>query len=112
MAWELQSDMAGLIRPSVESYLLSHDDAATEAGRILCYQRSEGEMDIASIERLQAECDDDVERLGLDWAIGAISDHAEQVATTSNGAWDVYLDSEGWCEVPFCSDEKAQEYYG
>jgi hypothetical protein len=106
MAWELQSQMARLIAPSVEAYLTAHDDPATEAARILCYQRTEGETDIAKIEAVQVECNGDVNRDGLGWAVGAISRHAEQVSTTSNGGWAVYLDQGGWCEVPFIDEEE------
>lgn len=104
MAWELQSGMAHLISFSVETYLREHDTPAIEAGRILCYQRTEGETDIATIERVQGECDADVNRFGIEWAVTAITSHAEKVATTSNGAWDVWLDSGGWCEVPFVDE--------
>lgn len=108
MAWGLQSQMACLIRPSLEKYFSEYEDAETEASRILCYQRTEGVLDITDIEREQAHCDSEVERLGLMWAIEAIADHAEKVATTSNGAGEFYCDEGGWCEVPFVDEEEGE----
>ena len=104
MAWELQTDMVALIRPSIEAYLEEHDAPETEAARILTYQRTEGETDIAKLEAAQELAEKEVDAFGLDWAVATLSQHAESVATTSNGAWDVWLDSGGWCTVPFCTE--------
>lgn len=106
MAWELQSQMECLIRPSLEAYFEGHESPGEEAGRILCYQRTEGETNIEKIEEEQARCDNDVERLGLSWAIETIAGHAESVATTSNGGWNFYCDEGGWCEVAFVEEEE------
>lgn len=55
---------------------------------------------------MQESCDADVAKFGLDWAAGAIASHAESVGSTSNGAHNVYLDSGGWCEIPFVTDDE------
>jgi hypothetical protein len=102
----MQSDLTYLIRPSVEAYLFAQEDPAAEASRILGHQRGEGICDVPTLERIQAECDAEVARLGVPWAVAAIAEHAEGVGLTSNGGGDIYLDSGGWCEVPFVSDEE------
>lgn len=110
MAWEMQSQMTCFIRPSLEKYFEGDwsDEAETEAARILCYQRTEGETDIGRAEDAQARCDDDVSRLGLAWAIEAIAQYAEEVATTTNGAHAFYCDHGGWCEVPFVDENEGE----
>ena len=104
MAWEMQENEKGLVRPSVEAYLVGHERPAIEAGRILGHQRGEGETDVPTLERIQGECDADVARLGVAWAVAAIAEYAEEVATTTNGGYEICLDHGGWCEVPFIED--------
>jgi len=107
MAWELQTDMTHLIRPSVEAYLNTHQDPAGEAGRILGFTRGEGVDDLDRLEAIQIECDKDVAKFGVLWAACEIAEHAEKVATTSNGAWTFYCDEGGWCDIEFIGEEVA-----
>ena len=101
MAWELQSHID--VHYSVEQYLAEHDDPAVETARILGYQRGgnlKGFDDLPKIEALQRGIDAEVARFGWACFVSEIAEHAEMVGLTSNGGWDIYLDSDGWCEVP------------
>lgn len=56
---------------------------------------------------------DMLERGMLDMLIYAVAEYAiERASATSNGAHAVYLDAEGYFDVPWCTDEELEEYYG
>jgi len=116
MAWELQSHMHGHIVPSVYKAHLEAQDADggetdfTWLANRYADQRWDEDTGAEGYNVLVLEALSDLEGLGaIDIYCDAIAEHASEYASTTNGGFEVYLDSH--TSIPWCSEDEMQAWY-
>jgi len=87
----MQEHMISYIRPSIEKYVRENPGMRESLTEIYEEKYEKKPID-----------DNDLYH--------GLSTIAEEKRTTTNGAWEFYLDS--WTSIPWCSDEELQAYYG
>ena len=110
-SWEFPRHMQHFILPSVYYALEQAEDSGEDAVHIRIHQMCEGEVDDETILAKEEAAWKELGRYGWRGMVQAIADHALKVSATSIGGFKIHLDTGGWCEIPFCTDEQAEEYY-
>lgn len=99
MAWEMQHHMFAHIGPSIVSHLDGNCESDEDKREWL-------------IERLEEYGADVYPESALDCLVDCLCDYVVETATTTNGAFEFYVDSEGYTTIPWCSDDEMLAFYG
>lgn len=98
MAWEMQNHMFGYIGPSILSYL--NENYAGEDDRRAWL-----------LERLEDNLVDVWDGAPIDSLVDTLAIEAQNIATTTNGAHEFYLDHEGYTTIPWCTEDEMLAFY-
>lgn len=111
MAWEMQRHMYSQVASSLFYAALKEDDTLDREKLEGWYIEQRLDMNNLDVDSQVRALKDDLKYHSNDALIHEIAEVAIETATTTNGAWEFYLDSSLHTSVPWCSEDQHLTYY-
>ena len=97
MAWEMQQQMHSYITPSIDLHM---------------GEMTEGEATKWLVDMLTDHGVESLPTLNMDYLLQQLTDCVINVATTTNGGFEFWVDPDGCTTIPWCSEDDMLEWWG